>query len=163
MHNTLQKTFALLLALLVGMIAFTGCQSQQSSTAAPEAAAIIEQIADVVSIPNAAEITDADTISTMYDLDFDTITDLAMLKSATGANADEIIVIRLGENGDAAAVSDAFETRLSVLTDLFSDYTPEDMPKIEQAQTASNGDYYILAVCSDPDAAIDAFQAAFRD
>lgn len=162
----MKKLFTLVLSLLMGIFALTGCSSVEgnsvdSNAAEPTVSELLSKIEAATSIPNVTTIDDADTICTMYDLDTAMIAEMAMLKSGNGANADEVIVVKTNDSAQLEPVQAAFELRLSVLADTFADYTPEDMPKIENAITAKQGCYLLLAVCENPDAAADAFEKAF--
>ncbi len=175
----MKKLIALILISALSALLFTGCTGKDSSSESsssessqqqsgdtdtktePKVAEIMDAVSKVVTIPQGVVIDDADIILMDYDLDLDKIEEMAFLKAGSGANADEIMILKLKDTADASAVTEAFTLRLSVLTDLFQDYTPADMPKIENAQSAVNGKYHILAVCENPDDAIDAFQACF--
>ncbi len=182
----MKKLIALILTAVLGALLFAGCTAKENSHSStpgsssetpssdtgssepdaaevePKVTQILDAVSKVVTIPQGVVIDDADTILMNYDLDTDKIEEMALLKAGSGANADEIMVLKLKDSADEAAITDAFSLRLNVLTDIFKDYTPEDMPKIENAQSAKNGKYHILAVCENPDDAIAAFQSCFQ-
>lgn len=158
----MKKIIASILSLIIGILTLTGCNKIEPNVM-PAVADILTRIEHNVSIPQSTRIDDADTILTMYDLDSSMIEEMGMIKSGNGANADEIIVIKLSDTQYADAVREAFDLRLSVLEELFADYTPEDMPKIENAVTATSYHYIMLAVCEDPDTAVNAFETSFLE
>ena len=158
----MKKLSAIILSLLLGIFAFAGCAGSENH-AEPAVSDILTRLEQSVDIPQSTRIEDADTICTMYDLDTSMIAEMGMLKAGNGANADEIIVIKLNSTDNMDAVEEALNLRLTVLAELFADYTPEDMPKIENAAVEKMNLYIMLAVCEDPDAASDAFAASFQN
>ncbi len=156
----MKKILAITLSLLMGVCGMIGC-AKVEPIPAPPVAEIVNRISEAVTIPQATVIDDAETILTMYDLDTAMIGEMAMLKAGNGTNADEIIVIKLTDTTHTETVRAALELRVSVLYELFADYTPADVPKIENAVIETASLYMMLAVCDDPDAAKESFKASF--
>lgn len=156
----MKKFLALAVALLISVMSLCAC-SDKGETVTPAVSDILTQMEQNVTIPNATRIDDTDNIYTMYDLDASMIAEIGMIKSGNGANADEIIVVKVNDKANLSKVQDAFTQRLQVMTDLFENYTPEDMPKIENAACITSSDYIMLAVCEDPDSAVKVFKESF--
>ena len=157
----MKKLFTIVLSILMGVFAFAGCSGAKQS-AEPAVSDILDRLEQAVTIPQSTRFEDADTICTMYDLDTAMVAEMGMLKAGNGANADEIMLIKVNDAKDISVIKEVYNQRLTVLKELFADYTPEDMPKIENAAIETSGSYIMLAVCDDPYAAVDAFTASFK-
>ncbi len=159
----MKKTLSLLLALFAAALLCIGCTKEETPSAPayePTVLEVVENLSKTVTIPQMTTIDDEETILTMYDLDTGMIAEMAMLKAGSGVNADEVMVIKLKDAANAETVRQALTLRVTVLGELFVDYTPEDMPKIENAAIETSGLYLMLAVCDDPDAAVEAFTSS---
>lgn len=159
----MKKLCSILSAFLVTAFILVGCTSQSDSQAkdipVTDILSAVEPIAD---IPNGIQILDEDTILSMYDIDPEMVLDMGLLKAGNGANADEIMVVSVKDTADSDTIKEAYALRLTVLMDLFADYTPADVPKIENAQMVQKGNYLLLAVCSDADAVTAAFEETLK-
>ncbi len=158
----MKKLLAMILSTLMGLAILTGCSKQENSIQ-PAVDSMAATIVQTVEIPQVTTIDDADTILTMYDLDASKIAEMVLLKSGNGANADEVIIIKSNDAADLGAIEEALKLRITVLTDLFADYNAEDMPKIKNAEIVKEGNYIMLAVCADPNSAVDMFKASFKE
>lgn len=86
----------------------------------------------------------------LYDVSLDKAADGAF-GYASAAYADEITVIRLADIGDADKFLDKLEDRIDRRKQDFEGYKPEEVAKLDGAQTASAGSYVLMAVCGDAD------------
>ncbi len=80
-----------------------------------------------------------------------TVADSAYYK-ATSAVADELLVVKLASGASADTVMSCFRTRQAYQEDVYSDYVPSEVPKIENAVMFHSGDYCVFCVCEDADA-----------
>ena len=71
---------------------------------------------------------------------------------ATSAVADELLVVKLAPGASADTVMSCFRTRQAYQEDVYSDYVPTEVPKIENAVLFHIGDYCVFCVCEDADA-----------
>ncbi len=94
----------------------------------------------------------ADILASTYFLDMEQIEDsLAALNS--GANACEVTIVKCKDNSYVSEVKDLFETRVKNQSDLFASYNAGEVTKLEQALIESSGNYVVLCVTDDTDAA----------
>ncbi len=67
----------------------------------------------------------------------------------SGAAPDEIAVIKCAGDDELATVYDAIKARIKYLKDGYSDYAPEQVPKIDKACVISNGNLLVYCIGKD--------------
>lgn len=77
--------------------------------------------------------------------------DWVLLRDATRATPEMILVVKVKEGADMAAIRKAAEDYHSEQILAYRDYQPAQMPKLEDAKVMENGRYIVLIVS--PDAA----------
>ncbi|MBR0112510.1 MAG: DUF4358 domain-containing protein [Clostridia bacterium] len=87
-----------------------------------------------------------------YDVDTSGISDIAWYVGS-GAAADELAVIKCDDDATLQAVKEALASRIDYLKDGYSDYGPDQVPKIEKALVAEYDGTVVYCICSDSDAA----------
>lgn len=94
-----------------------------------------------------------DTILASYVLlDLATVSEYEIYVSGSMGTPEELAIFKAKSTEDAAAVKKAVERRLEDLTLNFTDYRPEEMPKIENAVLEERGNYILFAVCPEHEA-----------
>ncbi len=68
---------------------------------------------------------------------------------STGATAEELFVIEVQE-GKADTVQKAIDAHMDYMIKGYSDYGPQEVPKLKNAVRERHGNYIFLCVCSDP-------------
>ena len=68
---------------------------------------------------------------------------------STGATAEEVFVIEAVE-GQADAVNNAIDAHMDYMIDGYSDYGPDEVPKLKNAVRETHGNYIFLCVCDEP-------------
>ena len=68
---------------------------------------------------------------------------------STGATAEEFFVIEIRE-GKTEAVQKALDAHMDYMIDGYSDYGPQEVPKLKNAVRELHGNYVFLCVCNDP-------------
>lgn len=98
--------------------------------------------------PLGENATDAiEFVSVFYGLDKTDIVE-AVFYSGSGATPEEICVIKAAA-GKINGVKSAMNDRVATLKQNFTDYNPEQMPKIDKAIVYVYGDYAVLSVSCD--------------
>lgn len=67
---------------------------------------------------------------------------------STGATAEEVFVIEAVE-GQVETVQRAIKDHMDYMIDGYSDYGPQEVPKLENAVIETHGSYIFLCVCAD--------------
>lgn len=176
----------LLMAALIGTMAFsiTGCKgeekevhdisinvNEESEEAEDSADATENKSVDAKAIADSllSEISYADQLSAV-DLDtakmFLNFADVeineAYIYESSGATAEEIVVLVCKDSDSAAKAKSAFEQRVSEQKENFTDYVPEEVPKLNDAVIITSREYAILSVSGDSSKAKDIIEGAFK-
>lgn len=176
----------LLMAALIGTMAFsiTGCKgeekevhdisinvNEESEEAEDSADATENKSVDAKAIADSllSEISYTDQLSAV-DLDtakmFLNFADVeineAYIYESSGATAEEIVVLVCKDSDSAAKAKSAFEQRVSEQKENFTDYVPEEVPKLNDAVIITSREYAILSVSGDSSKAKDIIEGAFK-
>ena len=176
----------LLMAALIGTMAFsiTGCKgeekevhdisinvNEESEEAEDSADATENKNVDAKAIADSllSEISYTDQLSAV-DLDtakmFLNFADVeineAYIYESSGATAEEIVVLVCKDSDSAAKAKSAFEQRVSEQKENFTDYVPEEVPKLNDAVIITSREYAILSVSGDSAKAKDIIEGAFK-
>ena len=76
-----------------------------------------------------------------------------ILYVGTGATAEEIFLAEASDAASAAALKAACEARVSDQKQVFANYAPGDVAKLDDAILVTSGNYVILVVAADASAA----------
>lgn len=68
---------------------------------------------------------------------------------SSGATAEEIVVLKCKDKDSASNAMKALEQRISEQTENFTDYVPEEVPKLNSAVVAVKDVYAVLSVSND--------------
>lgn len=112
------------------------------------AADITAAVTAEIEIPSAVE-KKADNIGAFYDVDVSAVTDMSVLVCGSGAYPDELAVFKFTDEDSAKAGMEAVQKRLDSQTELYADYTPDEMYKLEDAFIFTKDNWVAMAVCSD--------------
>lgn len=134
---------ALMALIMVG--AFTGCSSEQKQI---DIQATMKSIRSEIDLPDMTDIT-KDSISGYYEVNPDDIVDMAYIIAGSGATPDEILIIQMSEADKVSEIKTMMEDRKKQITDLFENYTPAEMPKVESCVIETKGTYAFFAICND--------------
>ena len=102
----------------------------------------------------------ASYISEYYRITPDSVRGGAVLY-AGGVSAQEIAVLRLTDADAAGSAEEALQLYIDDRAGAFAGYAPEQYAIVENSGTASRGEYAVLLICPDRQAAQDAFAACF--
>lgn len=125
----------------------TAGEAQQNVSAADITAAVTAEI----EIPSAVE-KNAENIGAFYDIDTSTVEEMSVLICGSGAYPDELAVFKFKEGG-AAAGKEAVQKRLDSQIALYTDYTPDEVYKLDGANLIEKDNWVILTICADNDRA----------
>ena len=124
---------------------------QDQADAAEEVVINAKDIADALAglsyDDNIAEV-DLDTAKMFLNLDGVDIVESYVYESS-GATAEEIVVLKCADAANASKAKDVFSQRIEEQTENFTDYVPEELPKLKDAVIAVNGEYAVLSVSKD--------------
>lgn len=104
----------------------------------------------------------SDYFETLYNADIDDISDGAFAY-ASASYADEITVVRMKSDEDTEEFREKLESRIERRKQDFNGYKPEEVKKLESAQTAVSGNYVIMAVGERAQDIVDEFKDILRE
>ena len=112
------------------------------------AADITSAIMAEIEIQSAVEKTVGE-IGAFYDVDTEAITEMSVFICGSGAYPDELAVFKCVDSNGANDCEKAVKKRLENQTALYTDYTPNEVYKLENAVLIRSDRWVILTVCSD--------------
>ena len=175
----------LLVMALVGMMVFaaTGCKGEEKEvhdvsinvneekteeTSSEEAE---EKVVDAKGIADSL-LNDISYDDTLTEVDIETakmflnLSEVEVSESyvyeSSGATAEEIVVLVCKDSDSAAKAKVAFEQRVEEQTDNFTDYVPEEVPKLKDAVIITSKEYAVLSVSADSSKAKSIIEGAFK-
>lgn len=132
----------------LGLLSLTGCGGKSQSSFDADAA--LKSLLNDVSY--AGQLTDVSDNAQFYFSDLPDGTQVQMY-AMQGTSADQVILFEAGQEQDTAAIEGAVDTYLDSLKEQANNYTPEEIPKIEDAIIYKNGTYVIVCITEDADTA----------
>ena len=130
-----------------------GCSKQLTL----EPADALAQLKDEITFTD--QMTDMDSESTcrFYDVDTGLVNDSSAYVGS-GATAESMAVFEAVDADAAGSIADALRTFTDGWIDGYSDYKPEEVPKLESAVLEQNGVYVVFCVSADNTTAKTAVQ-----
>ena len=134
-------------------MAAAGCSKQLTL----EPADALAQLKDEITFTD--QMTDMDSESTcrFYDVDTGLVNDSSAYVGS-GATAESMAVFEAVDADAAGSIADALRTFTDSWIDGYSDYKPEEVPKLESAVLDQNGVYVVFCVSADNTTAKTAVQ-----
>ena len=86
----------------------------------------------------------------------------AYIYESSGATAEEVVVLVCKDSDNAAKAKTAFEQRVEEQTENFTDYVPEEVPKLNDAVIITSKEYAVLSVSGSAGKAKDIIEGAFK-
>ncbi len=140
---------------MLSVTLLTGCGGDSvpaDGTIAAESAVTAGDISSAImaeiEIPSAIEKT-AENLGAFYDVDTATVAEMSVFICGSGAYPDELAVFRFNDEASAKAGLDAVQSRLDSQISIYTDYTPDEMYKLNEAVLIEKGNWVIFAACSD--------------
>ena len=162
-----------LLLLLLPALLLTGCASQEPTTdataidlgnavAESQPEEFSQGLIPLSTDPELGTSEELETyLLTAYGLERSDWTDAAAAYSQ-GFQANELAVIQLADGIDAGAAENQLVNYLENRRADFMGYAPEEAAMLEDALLLRQGRWLLLAVCPDPEGALDAFMTCFE-
>lgn len=151
----MKKTTAILIVITI-VLAFGGCVKKEVKT----------YNADVVADTLYAELTFGDTLEkstadaaySIYGIDPSLCTEAAIYVGS-GATADEVTVFNCIDSASAETVLNLVNSRKEYLKEGYSDYGPDQVPKIDAAAIISSGNTVIMCICENSESVYDVLES----
>ena len=152
MRQQMKRCAAALAAALCMTVA--GCGKQQAEINSADA---VQQLKDSMSFTD--QMTDMDSAGAcrFYDVDTELVQGSAAYVGS-GATAESLAVFEATDADAAQSIADALQTFTDSWIKGYSDYKPEEVPKLESAVLEQDGVYVVFCVTADNAAAKTAAQ-----
>jgi len=112
------------------------------------AEALANALKDQLTYDDKLTAVDLDTAKMFLNLS-DVEVEESYIYESSGATAEEIVVLKCKDKDSAANAMKALEQRVSEQTENFTDYVPEEVPKLNSAVVAVKDEYAVLSVSCD--------------
>lgn len=149
---------------LAGAALFTillaGCGKQEAKEL-PAAKNVIGDLQQQVTFTDEIIEKNMEETNLFFEMDDTLVKDSASLVGS-GATAESLSVWKAQDEASAETIAQVLETFNSNWIEGYSDYKPEEVPKLETAVFRREGDCVIYAVTADNEAAADAIDALFK-
>lgn len=142
------RKIVVLLVTVLTVLGLTACGKAKTVDVTDAASRLASEITYTDEM---AEI-DLDTAGMIYYLEDAQITN-AKIYESSGATAEEIAVFECASSADADKVMTAMQQRVEEQKESFKDYVPEELLKLDNAVLIKNGNYVMLSVSDDAEAA----------
>ena len=128
----------------------TVSEVQQTEETAAEATAsdVTAAVMSEIEIPSAIE-KNAENIGAFYDVDTASVAEMSVFICGSGAYPDELAVFKFNDADSAKAGAEAVQKRLDEQISVYTDYTPDEMYKLNDAVLITKDNWVVFAACSD--------------
>ena len=148
------KKFCIVLTLI---LCLTGC-TQTSVNLDPQAAA--KTLADASTGGSSLSKLDLDAALALYNLSKEDVTDCCVYVGNSGF-VDEVSVWEASGSAAADTIDKQVRERINTQKDVYADYRPDEIPKLNNAVISRHGQFIILFIDADAQAAQKAVDALF--
>ncbi|MBQ2973408.1 MAG: DUF4358 domain-containing protein [Clostridia bacterium] len=138
------------------IFAFSGCIKQETKTY--DADIIADTLYAGLTFGESLEKSTAEAAYSIYGLDPSLCT-AAAIYVGSGATADEVAVFNCTDSIAAETVMQAINSRKEYLKEGYSDYGPDQVPKIEAAAIISSVNTVIMCICENPESVNDILES----
>lgn len=134
--------------IIVPTLLLSACGTESAPAKEPAPSEITSAIMAEIEIPSAVE-KDKDSVGAYYDVDMEQTEALSVYICGSGAYPDELSVFKMSSPEQAQSAAEAVQKRLDSQIELYRDYTPNEMYKLDGAEVTVKDSYVMLFVCSD--------------
>lgn len=142
----MKKLFALILSAMI-LVSLAACSNVNSDVEEVDISALGSYIIENVEFAEQLEELDSEVALRQYSLD--SLDIQAVAYASSSAVADTLVIFRLANPADLPAVESAVESRIDYLEDGYSDYGPDEVPKISSAVTYILDNVVVFCICPD--------------
>lgn len=148
MHSTKKIFFTILTTLLAaGLLFAAGCKEETAQPEIDPAKLTSDVVANVEFASEMQEL-DKDSLAITYTIE-EGVSVSAYI--AGGALSDEIVVFTAPEENAAKKMLENAKAHIAERIELFADYAPAEVAKLEKAYTIQKGKYVVVCITDDID------------
>lgn len=135
---------------VLAALALTACGGKTSTALDP--AKTVDEMKEKLTFTDQMAVVNMAGALRIYGVDEALVTDCAALRGS-GATAESFSVWQAADADDAVEIETQLESFLESWIEGYSDYKPEEVPKLESAVLTQEGNYVVLCVSADNEAA----------
>ena len=135
--------------LMIALLLLTGCAAKETKPVL-SCAEVAQKVKESAGFQELTEMTKAYIAKHLF-VEEETLKDACMLRDATMATPEFILIAEAADEKKAGELKQAVQEYLDEMLPQYRDYQPEEMPKLESAKVLTKGSRVALIVS--PDAA----------
>ena len=135
--------------LMIALLLLTGCAAKETKPVL-SCAEVAQKVKESANFQELTEMTKAYIAKHLF-VEEETLKDACMLRDATMATPEFILIAEAADEKKAGELKQAVQEYLDEMLPQYRDYQPEEMPKLESAKVLTKGSRVALIVS--PDAA----------
>lgn len=156
----MKRLAAILILPVMLLSACSKVNADNEEAKEPAPSDITAAIMAEIEIPSAVEKT-KDDVGAYYDVDIDSVEAMSVYVCGSGAYPDELAVFKMNSEEHTEGARAAVQKRLDRQIEDYSDYTPDEMYKLEGAKVVVNGKYVMMFSCSNDERAYEIADSLF--
>ena len=170
----MKKLAAILIVALSLVLALTGCANNAATTTTTAetttTAAAVKDVAidDIIKavIPEELSMTmletDSEMVKELTGLDLSMVEEGKYFDPAMNVKCFTVYAAKAKDAANVDAIKAAFEVRLKAQQDAFAQYLPDQYEFATKGQVVTEGNYVLLVILEDTQAAVDTFKGLFN-
>ncbi|MEA4854067.1 MAG: DUF4358 domain-containing protein [Christensenella sp.] len=144
--------------MLAAVMMLAGCSQGAKEV---DVDALAKQLASEVTYAEQLESIDAATAERVYQIDAADVT-TAAAGVGTGATVDEYSVWQAVDSAAAGRIKAAAEARIASQKEMYADYNPGEVPKLDGAVIVQSGNYVAVCITADTENAKKIIDGALK-
>ena len=159
------KTMTLVTCILLTVSVLCSCSEDKDEGRCNEAVKTVLEQFDTTPMDTTVSLGEdvyADNFERLYNFSIKKIDGGTIAYAADGGNADEISIVRAGENADVSEIKKYMEARLAKRLHDFENYKPDEVYKLENARVTVLKNYVFLVISDQPEEMITVIQGVLN-
>ena len=145
--------------LLLSLLFLSGCGAKETKSAL-SCEEIAKKVQESAAFQELTPMTDKYIAKHLF-IDGEMLSDQCMLRDATAATPEFILVVEVKEEKNVKEIRQAVQEYLDEMLPQYRDYQPAEMPKLESAQVTVKGKKIALIVSPDAKKTSSALESAW--
>jgi len=154
--------FPSIVAIVVAIVILSGCSGKDDKIAETLSATQVgNRIVQSMNLQDMKE-GDQNKLQKWYKIDADSVDDFILYTTTSNVRADELAVIKVKDQSQAASVKEKIEQRIEAQKIKFKDYRPNEYFLVENHVLKTNGPFVFFAVSKEVAQMEEAFDDACK-
>lgn len=141
----IKKSISFLVIVILTMVLFVGCSSEEKTPSIEEINDKIVQATDISQM----RVGDAKKLEKLYDVDAEKLESFFLYTPPSNIKADEIVILKVKDSKDTDLIKEKMSNRINVKGESFKDYLPDEYYLVEKHVLKNNGNYILFVTHND--------------